>query len=280
MRASRAATGATIILALALASTTACQARPAGAAGVLLRYKFVLGQTTSYQVTTHLTGTIDLGVATKLSSSQKVSYTQKVTKLYPDGSADLTSSFGKGTTTTNGVTAPLDASAAATTERISPNGVVRTLKTSGAPAPSASSLGGSVNVSPASVSPTFPALPISVGSTWSGAQSISASGFSITGSQKSKVISLTQQGGHLVALLQSTAKAPLSITQSGAQITGTARASTTTQFDTDAGLLLSIHGNVAIVATLGIPGAAADTSGNTQTSGITLNEKIDVVRQP
>jgi|GEM_PF-1972874 len=276
MRASRAATSA--ILGLALAAGTLCQIHPVGAAGVLLRYKFVLGQTTHYQVSLRLTGSIDLGVVQKLNIAQQMSYTQKVAKLYPDGSADIVSSFGKGTTTTNGVSAPLDPGLAVTTERLSPNGAVLGSKTSGAAAPAASGLG-NVSVSPTTVTPTFPSLPVSTGSTWSGAQSISVSGFSIVGKQSSKVVSLSQQGGHQVALIASTAKAPLSVTQSSAQITGTLKGTTATQFDADAGLLVSIHGNVAVVATLGVPGATPDPSTTAQAGGITLNEKIDIVRQ-
>ena len=122
MRASRATTS--VVLGLALAGATLCQVHPAGAAGVLLRYKFVLGQATRYQVSLHLTGSIDLGVVQKLNIAQQMSYTQKVAKLYPDGSADIVSSFGKGTTTTNGVSAPLDPGLAVTTERLSANGAV------------------------------------------------------------------------------------------------------------------------------------------------------------
>lgn len=243
---------------------------PAGAAsGVLLRYHFVPGQQTHYQMVLSVSGAIPV-LAPKLSIIEKIPFTQTVKTVYADGSALLVDTFTTVTVSTNGQTTTTSLTGASVIERLTARGEVVSVRSTGLQGVA----GGTFNISPTSAAPVLPVSPVMVGSHWSSDEHISLGSLGALGGQQHyKVLGLVPANGHQVATIQGRGTFPLQLAEGSMQASGTASGVSAVRFDVDAGTLLSSHITLTVHANLGTGGA-----GSGQATPVTLHAQLNVDR--
>ncbi len=224
--------------ALLFGSTAAANASTA----IVLRYHFTIGRTIGYKANIALKEAVAAGPQHQtISIRETLGFTQRVSKVYADGSALVVATYTNATITANGRTQPLPLQGTKVSLRISATGETHA-SVSG---PATSALGGGINVGSTSALPTH---PVAVNDSWTTAQTISL-GSLATGhvTQRSTLVSLNSVGGDRVANIRtSVLPSSLSITTNGVTLTGDATGGSTSHFDADAGVLESAHTKVHI----------------------------------
>lgn len=256
------------ILALAL-----CQVGPVRAAGgMLLRYHFVPGQQSGYSLVLKIVEVVVAGPQQTFSFREDLTFTQKVQKVYADGSALITYAFDAGTVTVNGKSTPLSLKTVHGTERITPDGRVLSIKTAGL---SSQSTGGlNPNSGSMGSTPQLPLSPVSAGSTWTTKQTVSLGQLGgIASTQHFTLVGFSAASGHTVAQMHVTGKEPLHVTLSGTKMNGSASNSGDIRFGVDSGLLLASHEQIGLKAAL-----TSANSANTQSGTVSLTENLDLAR--
>lgn len=228
----------TLLAPLALPAVVLGPVAPARAAdAVLLRYHFAVGQTNGYKASVTIKEVVTAGPQQQtISLKEALGFTQRVSKVYPDGSALIVATYTNATVTANGQTRSLPLRGA--TERISATGQTTATTTS-------AFSGGSINLASTNA---LPPNPVAVNDSWTTAQTISL-GTPATAhvKQKSTLVSLSSAAGSRVAEIRtSVLPSSLNITVNGVTLKGDAAGGSTSRFDVDAGLLDRAHTRVQI----------------------------------
>ena len=240
------------------------------AAPMKLRFHFHAGQQTRYLATIQYTG-LDPHFQTIVSFTEKLPYTELVSKVNTDGSAQVVYTFSSATVTTGNKSTTNQVRHASISEHLSAQGAILSSMATGIQG----IVNGDLTLDPTSV--TTPVLPLSAvltGSHWTANQHLSLGSFGgFDGALHYKLTGLAAANSQKGATIQVQGTLPLNAPKGNTQLLGTAATSNTIQFDVNDGAVISAHATIAIHLT---PGS---TSIGGQTNRLAGKLQLTVARQ-